>query len=115
MFGDRDGNRYIFKGAGETLVVVGREVAQDYALSLLKIECVSAISEIRVSCECRILAGASHFSATNDYRNTAKIKKTIAIPDAGFSVWGGRATPPSSAANSSANEECQWHIPQPTS
>jgi hypothetical protein len=31
----------------------------------------------------------SHFSATNDYRNTAKIKKTIVIPDAGFSAWSG--------------------------
>jgi hypothetical protein len=31
-------------------------------------------------------ASASHFSATNDYRNTAKIKKTIVIPDAGFSA-----------------------------
>jgi hypothetical protein len=29
----------------------------------------------------------SHFSATNDYRNAAKIKKTIVIPDAGFSAW----------------------------
>jgi hypothetical protein len=28
----------------------------------------------------------SHFSATNDYRNTAKIKKTIVVPDVGFSA-----------------------------
>jgi hypothetical protein len=44
------------------------------------------MNEVRVSRENRILAGASHFSATNDYRNTAKIKKTIVIPDAGFSA-----------------------------
>jgi hypothetical protein len=44
------------------------------------------MNEVRVSRECRRLAGASHFSATNDYRNTAKIKKTIVIPDAGFSA-----------------------------
>src|SRR5258706_7901415 len=40
-----------------------------------------------------------HFTATNDYRNTTKIKKTNVIPDAGFSVWRVRATPPSIAAN----------------
>jgi hypothetical protein len=33
------------------------------------------------------VADASHFSATNDHRNTPKIKKTIVIPDAGFSAW----------------------------
>jgi len=44
-------------------------------------------------------ADASHFSATNDDRNTTKIKKTNVIPDARFSVWRGRATPPSIAAN----------------
>jgi hypothetical protein len=44
-------------------------------------------------------ANASHFSATNDYRNTTKIEKTSVIPDAGFGVWSGRATPPSVAAN----------------
>jgi len=38
VFGDRDGKRYISKRTGETLVVTAREVAQDYALSLLKIE-----------------------------------------------------------------------------
>jgi len=32
-------------------------------------------------------AGGSHFSATNDDRNTAKIKKTIVIPNVGFSAW----------------------------
>jgi len=45
------------------------------------------MNEVRISRECRSLAGASHFSATNDYRNTAKIKKTIVMPDAGFSAW----------------------------
>ena len=33
-----DEKRYIFKGTGQTSVVALREVAQDYALSLLKIE-----------------------------------------------------------------------------
>jgi hypothetical protein len=37
----------------------------------------------------RASSWCSHFSATNDYRNTAKIKKTIAIPDAGFSACSG--------------------------
>jgi hypothetical protein len=62
-------------------------------------------------------ADASHFSATNDYRNTTKIKKTNVIPDAGFSVRSGRATTIDRREHrsSSANEGCQWHIPQPTS
>ena len=33
---DRDKKRYIVKGTGETSVIGAREVAKDYALSLLK-------------------------------------------------------------------------------
>jgi hypothetical protein len=35
---DRDKKRYIVKGTGETSVIGAREVAKDYALSLLKTE-----------------------------------------------------------------------------
>ena len=35
---DRDRKRYIVKGTGETSVIGAREVAKDYALSLLKTE-----------------------------------------------------------------------------
>jgi hypothetical protein len=35
---DRDKKRYIVKGTGETSIIAAREVAKDYALSLLKIE-----------------------------------------------------------------------------
>jgi hypothetical protein len=35
---DRDEKRYIVKGNGERSVIAAGEVAQDYALSLLKIE-----------------------------------------------------------------------------
>jgi hypothetical protein len=38
--------------------------------------------------------GASHFSATNDYRNTAKIKKTMLSRMLGSAPAAGRATPP---------------------
>jgi hypothetical protein len=40
-------------------------------------------------------ADASHFSATNDYRNTAKIKKQLLSRMLGSAPRAGRGTPPS--------------------